>query len=445
MKQVLIALAAAVVVAGCAPESALPQRTGEGSIRMFNAIPTSPAVSFLIEERLIDSVTYKNSSSPGRWDDLGYTFNFQILRPSQLDPERIASQFVQVVRDTEYTLVLGGSIAAPTVNVWEIAERSFADGGTVFELRFGHAASALGPVDVYIGLEGVPPVLGEQAATLAPGEVSAPVDFAADTYVVTLTAVGDPADVRFVSAPAQVLADQSLLFTIFEGAGIDTAPVTIRAFDQGGQVTALTDPRFPPTARFIHGTTDLGTSDIYDDAALLNRIVENLAYGDITADIDLAVGDVPITATAPGNVGAIQFTGTLATIAGGRVNYYLGELAGEIIGTPVRFDRRSIETVARLTFFHSSTNHRSVDVYVVDAGTAIDDAIPRLREQIYLQQIAPIALSAGSYDVYITTSGEKTVLEGPIRLDAALGDVYEAVLLNRVDPSLVELKFFPSP
>jgi hypothetical protein len=120
-------------------------------------------------------------------------------------------------------------------------------------------------------------------------------------------------------------------------------------------------------------------------------------------------------------------------------------LAGEIVGTPVRFDRRPIETVARLTFFHSSTNHRLVDLYVVDADATIEDTLPRAAGLIYLQQIPPIALNEGSRDIYITTSGEKTVVEGPIRLEAAFGDVYEAVLLDRVDPSLAELKLFPTP
>ena len=57
----------------------------------------------------------------------------------------------------------------------------------------------------------------------------------------------------------------------------------------------------------------------------------------------------------------------------------------------------------------------------------------------------PISLTAGSYDIYVTTVGEKTVLDGPISLEAALGDVFEGVLLDRVDPSLAEFKLFPPP
>jgi hypothetical protein len=32
-----------------------------------------------------------------------------------------------------------------------------------------------------------------------------------------------------------------------------------------------------------------------------------------------------------------------------------------------------------------------------------------------------------------------------LSLEASYGDVFEAVLLDRVDPSLAELKFFPPP
>ena len=61
----------------------------------------------------------------------------------------------------------------------------------------------------------------------------------------------------------------------------------------------------------------------------------------------------------------------------------------------------------------------------------------------YGAQTAPVALNTGSYDVYITTIAEKTILAGPVSLEVALGEVFEAVLLDRVDPSLAEFRFLP--
>ena len=445
MTRILLAIIAAATIAGCGGKSSLPEASGDGVIRMINAIPTSPEIGFLIEERALGSIAYKSNSSPERWDDLTYTFNFEISRPL-VENTRIASRLLDVVRDLEYTFVVRGSIDTAVVDVWEIPVRTFSGSETVFEMRIGHAADALGTVDVYLGLESAAPALGDLVATLSPGEVTAPADVEQDSYVVTITADGDPANVLYQSVPTQIVASQSALITIFEGDANDTAPVTIRVFNGQGLSSALTDARFPPTARFVHATTALGTSDIYDDDALQNRIAADLAFGDVTPDIDIAVGELTITATAPGNVGAIQLEDTLTTFAGSRVNYYFTVLADELRGAQVSVDRRSIETVARLTFFHSAANHDLVDLYVVEAGTSINDALlPRLARLSYGVQTPTISLSAGSYDIYVTTSGEKTVLDGPIGMEAGLGDVFEAVLLDRVDPSLVEFRLFPPP
>lgn len=443
MKRILLAIITLAAVAGCSGETALPEATGDGRIRMINAIPSSPEITFLIEERSLDSVAYKSNSSPQRWDDLTYTFNFEISRPQQTETTRIASRSLDVVREVDYTFVVRGSLDAPTVDLWEIPVRSFSGAGTVFEMRVGHTAQTLGSVDVYLGLESAAPDLGARVATLAPGEVSTPSDVEQDVYIVTLTSAGNPADILYQSVPTQIVSNQSVLVTVFDGDANDTAPTTILIFNDQGLSSALADARFPPTARFIHATADLGTSDLYDDAALQNRIVADLAFGDVTGDIDMAVGESTITATAPGNVGAIQLEDTLTTLAGSHVNYYFTVLGDELTGAQVPVDRRSIETAVRLTFFHSAINHDSVDLYVVEAGTSVDDSLPRQIGLSYGLQTAPIRLAAGSYDIYITAAGEKTVLDGPVSLEAALGDVFEAVLLDRVDPSLAEFKLFP--
>jgi hypothetical protein len=331
------------------------------------------------------------------------------------------------------------------VDVWEIPVRNFSGAETIFEMRVGHTAETLGAVDVYLGLQSAAPDLGNLVATLAPGEVSSPADVEQDTYIVTITSAGNPGDILYQSVPTQIVSNQSVLVTVFDGDANDTAPATIRIFNEQGLSSALPDARFPPTARFVHATADLGTADIYDDAALQNRIVADFAFGDVTGDIDMAAGELTITATAPGNVGAILLEDTLTTFTGSHVNYYFTVLGDELAGAQIPVDRRSRETEARLTFFHSATNHDFVDLYVIDAGTSVEDSLPRQIGLGYGLQTQAVRLDAGSYDIYITAAAEKTILDGPISLEAALGDVFEAVLLDRVDPSLAEFKLFPPP
>lgn len=443
--QALLAAFIAIAIVACSSDSKLPTASGKGNIRMINALPTSPDIAFLIEERSLDSVAYKSNSSLERWDDLTYTFNFEISRPLQTERTRIASRSLDVARDVEYTFVVRGPLDAATVDLWEIPVRSFSGSETIFEMRIGHTADTLGAVDVYLGLESAAPDLGNLVATLAPGEVSSPADVEQDAYIVTVTSAGNPGNILYQSVPTQIVSNQSVLVTVFDGDANDTAPVTIRIFNEQGLSSALPDARFPPTARFVHATADLGTSDIYDDAALQNRIVADFAFGDVTGDIDMAVGELTITATAPGNIGAILLEDNLTTFAGSHVNYYFTVLGDELTGAQVPVDRRSIETAARLTFFHSAVNHDFVDLYVVEAGNSVEDSLPRQIRLSYGLQTPTVLLDAGSYDIYITIADEKTILDGPISLEAALGDVFEAVLLDRVDPSLAEFKLFPPP
>jgi len=446
MKRLVIACIAAAAISACGGETKLPTATGKGSVMALNAISTSPEIGFLIEERAIGGVTYKANTVPREWDDLDYTFHFEAVIPPQVGTTRVASQFLDVVVDTEYTFLVWGSLAAPTITIWEKPRRTFDGTATVFEMRVGHAAEMLGTVDVYYALDGVTPVLGEQFATLAPGEISGTTDFdSAGSYVLTVTAAGDPGTVLYESAATPLLSNQSVVITIFEGDANDTSPVVSKVINSAGLSTTLADDRSLPTVRYVHATMALATSDIYDDAPLTNRIVADLAFGDVTGDLDTPVGELPITFTAAGNPGAILYETTLTTFLGTRLNFYMTIEPDPLIAARQIVDRRSIETIARLTFFHSAINHLSVDLYIVDSGTTIDEVLPRQIQLAYRQQTSAIALAEGSFDVYITTSGEKTILDGPIPFDTVLGGVYEAVLLDRVDPALVEFKFLPAP
>jgi len=449
MKRLVMACIAAAAISACGSESNFPTATGKANIWSINAISTSPEIGFLIEERLIGGVNYKANTIPRAWDDLEYTFNFDVIIPSAGGATRVASQLLDVVRDMDYILVVWGALTAPTVSLWEKPVRTFDGTETIFELRVGHAAEALGTVDVYFALDGVAPVLGEQFATLAPGEVSGMADLESDSYVVTVTAANDPANVLFQSAASIVAAAQSVLVPIFEGTANDTSPVTARVINMQGQAVSLADARTLPTVRYVHATMDLATSDVYDDAALTNRIIADLAFGDVTGDIEMAVGEPPVTFTAAGNPGAILYERTLATFLGTRTYLYMTVDTlvdpNVLAGSQQLADRRSIETIARLTFFHSAINNPLVDLYVVDSGEAIDEALPRQIRLPYRLQSPSLSMSAGSFDLYITTSGEKTILDGPIPLDTVLGGIYEAVLLDRVDPTLAEFKIFPPP
>ncbi len=442
----LLACLTAFALGACTVDSSLPTATGKGSIRAINAIRTSPDIGFLIEERLLGSASYKNSTSAARFDDLDYTFNFEVLLPGNVTTTRVASQFLHVVANKDYVFLVSGPLANPTITLWEGDERSFDGTETVFDARFGHASASLGPVDVYFAAPGIAPAIGMEVATLSFGGVVPAVDFTEGDYVITVTAAGDPSTIHYMSRTVPFLPQNAIIITIFDADANDTAPVSVRVITASGASANLPDVRFPPTARFIHASAELGAADIDDDATPVTPLVTNQLFGDATIDLNVAIGALTISYTAAGSPGVLLFESTLIATAGTHNEVVAVGQSGSFATSNFIADRRSVETIVKFRLFHAAANHALIDVYVVDAGTVIDDALPRLARLSFALPSLTVVLNAGSFDMYLTPFADKTIiLAGPVRIDLVLGDVIDAIALDTVDPATAEIRIIPQP
>lgn len=446
MKRFLILTAglAAMAVAGCTGESAFPEATGKGSVRAINMIATSPAITFLIEERTIGSVEYKTASTSVPYDDLDYTFNFDAVFPDT-GRERVASLFVDIVADRNYTFVISGDLASPTIDLWEADIRTFAETDTVFEMRFGHTATTLGDIDVYFAAAGIAPALGEQAATLSIGQVSEPADFPEGEYILIYTTAGDPGAVLFTSDTIIPEVRSAVTVSIFDGDPNDLGPLAVRYFPDNGGTLTVTDVGLMSTLRFFQTSLTLDTADVYNEETLTMPLVTDHAFGDITGDIPIDVGINALTYTAAGDTNVVLFDGQAAISTGTHNNFYLIGEAGALGSITVIQDRRPVETLVKFSILHAAINHTTVDLYIVEADADIAE-LPPLFFSVPAGT-APIntSLQAGSFDLYLTTPGEKTLIAGPVRLDVELGDIVNLMVLDNVDPAIADIVFVPDP
>ena len=431
----------AIFISACNPQSDLPEPGGKASVRAINAIPASPAVSFSIEERGITSIAYKGASATSRYDDFDYTFNFDVLFFGESSTRRVASRNIDFQAGKDYTLLVSGELASPTITLWEGDERTFVEADTVFEAKFAHAAVSLGTVDYYFDDPAVTPALGNQVATLAFGEATTAFDYGAGDYVLTITAAGDPDAVLYVSNSTAIGARDAFIFTAFDGDAGDTAPAIVRAIAALGNSVSLPDPTYPPTLEFINASMDLGTADIYTDEALTSRIVADHAYADITAELPVATGTTTIYYTPAGDTAAVSAQ-TAFTVAGGR-RYQLvaNGVAGELDVTALIPDRSPESTRVKLLSFQASNNFDFLDVYAVPAGESIDDYFP-VRLGLAPAEISVASgLASGSYDIYVTEFVQKVVLAGPYRVDVVIGDVVEMIIVDTDDPGVLDVLF----
>ncbi|MEM8817391.1 MAG: DUF4397 domain-containing protein, partial [Pseudomonadota bacterium] len=215
MKRILLPALIIIGLAACSSDSTFPEPNGEGQVRAINAIATAPDIFFLIEERPVGSGVYKQQINPpvplDRLDAFDYVFNFETFLAGDTQPSRVASVPLTVADGIEYTFVITGSLASPTISVLETPIREFDADATTFELRLAHLADGFPTVDVYVAPEGIVPALGEQLATLAFGEVLPATDVASGDYVVTITGAGNPTDVIFESGQVAFGAGLALL------------------------------------------------------------------------------------------------------------------------------------------------------------------------------------------------------------------------------------------
>ena len=450
MKRILVLLSctAALLLGACGKDSPLPKATGKASIRAVNAIQTSQEISFLIEERTLGSVTYAAATTSARYDDLDYTFNFEVFYVGDTALRRVASQFIDFEANKDYTLLVSGTLASPTVTLWVGDERTFDEADTAFEARFAHAIESRGALDYYFADAAISPALGNQVATLSFGEISQPADFEAGDFVLTITTAGNPGDIVYVSDTSAIGAQGAFIFLPFDGTTNTTAPVVLGAINTAGNNFSLPDPRFPPTIQFINGSMDLGTSDIYDDEMLTSQLVANHTYLDVSDELEIAAAANTFYYTPSGPPTTVTLEETLTAFNGSRYRIVAAGVADAFSGIPLLPDRRPVESRAKLLLLQVSNNFDFVDVYAVEAGTSIDEANPVSFGLPARQSSATVALAAGSYDIYITELAEKVALAGPHRIDVVLGDVVDLIIVDTVDPAVLDVLFLsggPTP
>ena len=442
---ILIPLITALALSACG-ESSLPVATGKASMRSINGVQTSPEVAFLIEERTIGIASYRQATAQTRFDDLAYNFNFDVRYAGEIGLVRVASVFVDIIKDLDYIFVLTGTLADPSILTWETVVREFTGTETVFEARFTHTSDSLGSVDYFFAAPGVDPVAGEEAGTLVFGEVLPSIDFEAGEYVLTITSSGMPDQVLFESRTTTFSAAAPYIITSFDGGGNTFAPIIGQAYASGagsGSI-AMPDVNYPPTLDIVNGSLAIDTVDIYEDELLTSQIVADHAYQDVTDELEFSIGDNSFLYTPTTLLSPVLIDDVVALFSGirGRFVAY-GPLDALQILSYVP-DRQSVETHAKLHLFNAAINYAFLNVYVVDADTTIEGEFPA--RPLFQTGAAgeAIALDKGSYDIYFTSFDSLEILAGPTRIDVQLGDVLGGIVFDTVDPAVLEFNFLPN-
>ena len=444
----LFALAAIVVVVaaagGCA-ESTRGSATGKGEIRGINAIVTAPDVTFLIEERGLGNLSFKGSSGFQSFDDLSYNFNFDLLLPGDLEQTRVATQLIDVVLDTEYTVVLTGTIANPSTIFWEDPIREWSDTETVSEVTFAHLAPSIAELDVYFAAPGTAPVLGQAVGSLTNGNRLPGMDFEDAQYEIILTPKDDPATIIYQSLPLGVSLRTRALIAIFDPDPSVPGNVAVNSIGAGSTSVVHADANFPPQVRTLHAAFGTENFDGYFDSDFNNVIFPDIGFQELSPYADVASGTTLFTTTPVGNSGAMIHEADFSVAAHTRHTIVRAGQPGDVVFVDLFDNARPLETFPVMRILNVSLNTEVLDIYLEEPGTPIDDVIfPRFRGLPSGLDTGFSDAARGMQELTVTLFGEKTPIATPLTLDLANGDIFDIVIVDTVDPTMVEAVVFDS-
>ena len=423
---------------GCA-ESNFPVASGKGNVRALNSGVTAPDVAFLIEERVIGLARYKESTVVQRYDNLAYVLNFDYQFTGDINPTRLASASIDLIKNNDYLVVFLGSLDNADAMVWDNPLREWEDTDTVIEVWFGQLSPDLGEVDMYFAAIGTTPVLGEARATLSYKDRSTVIELPEGEYEFIVTSKDNPNDVLFVSSSFNYVSRLTYLVSTFDSDPSITSPVSARIIAESGASIELGNVNAPPTLRTFHAAITTGPFDLYRDVDFSAPLIANVGYAEASTPVSTPQPEATYTFTDAGNVGSIVLEEDFALFDGHRTTRFLvGETPD--FETFLTVDNlRPVDGSTKLRYIQTSINQSGVDIYLVIAGTDIEDALPRFFNVPFLSNTGYVNIIENDYEVYLTVPLTKDILAGPFAFTATDGDVVHFAIVDNVDPSILDL------
>jgi len=425
---------------GCS-DTARVEATGKGRIRGINSIADAPELNFLIEERSIDTAFFKEAAGFAEYDDLTYNFNFDGFLTSGGDVTRIATQPLDVRADTEYTIVLSGSVTSPTTTVWEDPEREFTDTETVFEADFYHLASNLGEVDVYFAETGTAPVIGGAIGSLSFGERIPYREFQDGQFELLITAKDDLGVVLLQSGDISAAAATRVSVGLFDAEPSITANIGAALITADGTSIALPDVNSPSRFRLFHAAFGTGNIDGFVNSDFATAVFPNVAFGEVSAYFDTLVFPLLTSITAAGNSGALILEQEIGLGPNASKSIALAGDAANPVLRELNDNARPLATIPQLRLTSFSVNAGPVDIYLVEPGTTITaDSIPVFFNLPFLLDTGFVGPDGGTFEMLVAASGSQIPISAPLAVDLQNGGVLDVAIIDTADPTVVELR-----
>ena len=440
----LLLLAAA---AGCKNDSQeLPPDAGV--VRAVHAIPDLGTLTMNLDSGSLGDFDYGAIRGINRPGDGNHEIAFDVKQPGGEPATPLETLNVATGLDRANTIVLTGTADQPNVIQWEQPARDWDaeaansnDGITVLEVSFGHAALSRGPLDIYLGKSPVDPTTSTPIATLSYSDLSPLIEIDAEVLEIVVTPAGDPATELYDSDSLALPPATSLLFVAFDGAKLDgdTPWLSMRSLGEAFS-NGMPNKKVPAMARAVHSARGIGSLDIIrqsNDETLFT----GLEFQQVTPYIVVPTGTTALDIALTDDPGEVLSAVTLVTTAGSDSTILIAGEPDSDTAITLADDTRRIATAAKLRAINGDIDFLTMDVYVLEPGTSVEDVNPTFAAVTYSFGTGYVGFAEGEYDLVLTQTGSKDPIAGPTRLNLRNGGIYGVLATQASQDDRVEQVF----
>jgi hypothetical protein len=353
---------------------------------------------------------------------------------------RLISQSINTIGDHEYIVVLLGRYGDLRVQVYDRLAHEFdtsdSDGDpedSNAEVQFFHWSDTLGEVDVYLEPPGTNLSVVQVRGTLTAGaEFHGLVD--AGSYVLSLTAVGDPNSPLYTSESFTLTEQTSVAFAILAGTDDRTADIRVSRFrGQGGD---LLDRRVTTELRTTHVARDAGNVDVFAEQNYTTAWLPNLAFRETSSYqvVDpSALTYLDLELTPAGNPGVLLGREQFTLSPGNRYTMFLvqpSSITTNVDALLVQDRFRRVAPYAALRLVNSAG--LSLDFYAVPRGNNVYTSTAT--ETLGTGSSGEVHFfEPGSYDIFLARALTDTYMYGPLQVELEGSGVYTIVAVPTTD------------
>ncbi len=419
-----------------------------GYVQIIHASPDAPSLRIDVDNLVLTSnLPYRTTSG----------LSIELLDSST--ETRKLSGFARLADNTTGDLLIEGDITVRKNYETNAIITGFTDDAMIVEalkarrkrpidglfFQFIHAASTIGPLDIYSTSPGTDLATTAPLATLALGESTESLDIPFEDQVITFTQPGSLEPVfmsdtlEFEDDPDTNEDGGEFALAIIDSVTVGTSPVQIIA-SGGISSFQIADAGNSAGLRVIQASPDTPPMDVVVEANFDAPMASNLLYTQNSVMTAVPNGEVNLNFTVPGSSTEFLYEDQVSLNGGTEYNLYLIDDFEDLRSLTVATDRRSITTESRFRIVNAAPDSGQISIYVTDtADEELTNNNVLVRDLQFGFATAYFRIGPGDYFLTITqrfvdpgddpSKVDEVTIVGPDPLSVAGGDVDSLLIL----------------